>query len=140
MSAHHYFRDFCYCDSGMIPWLLVCELMGRSGQKLSDLVSEAATAFPSSGEINFRLADPIDAMIRVVDEFAPDAISIDRTDGVSVAFTDWRFNLRASNTEPVIRLNVEGRGDATLVARMVSEITDLLKKPVSADEEALKNG
>ncbi len=128
MSAHHYFRDFCYCDSGMIPWLLVCELMGRTGKSLSDLVSASARAFPSSGEINFRLADPQSAMKRVIAKFEPDAVSVDRTDGVSVALTNWRFNLRASNTEPVIRLNVESRGDPALVARKVAEISDMLTK------------
>lgn len=128
MSAHHYFRDFCHCDSGMIPWLLMCELMGRTGQSLSALVSASAAAFPSSGEINFRLSDPRDAMKRVVAKFEPDALSVDRTDGVSVVLPDWRFNLRASNTEPVIRLNVESRGDAALVARMVAEISDIMMK------------
>ncbi len=126
MSAHHYFRDFCYCDSGMIPWLLVCELMGRTGQSLSALVSASAAAFPSSGEINFRLSDPQEAMKNTVAHFAPDAASIDKTDGVSVAFADWRFNLRASNTEPVIRLNVESRGNAALVADKVALIKGLL--------------
>jgi phosphomannomutase len=128
MSAHHYFRDFCHCDSGMIPWLLVCELMGRTGQSLSALVSASVAAFPSSGEINFRLPDPKGAMRRVVAHFQPDAVSIDRMDGVSVALADWRFNLRASNTEPVIRLNVESRGDPALVASKVAEITDLLNQ------------
>ena len=126
MSAHHYFRDFCHCDSGMIPWLLVCELMGRTGQTLSDLVSANVAAFPSSGEINFHLPEPLEAMERVVEKFLPHAVSIDRTDGVSVALSGWRFNLRASNTEPVIRLNVESRGDATLVKRKVTDIGDIL--------------
>ncbi len=127
MSAHHYFRDFCHCDSGMIPWLLVCELMGRTGQTLSALVSANAKAFPSSGEINFRLPDPLDAMNRVVAQFEPEAVSVDRMDGVSVALSNWRFNLRVSNTEPVIRLNVESRGDAALVARKVAQISDILE-------------
>ena len=132
MSAHHYFRDFCHCDSGMIPWLLVCELMGRTGKKLSELVKDSVTAFPSSGEINFRLDDPAAAMQRVIAQFEPNAVSVDRTDGVSVSLSDWRFNLRASNTEPVIRLNVESRGDASLVARKVAEISDILKETVLA--------
>ena len=126
MSAHHYFRDFCNCDSGMIPWLLVCELMGRTGQSLSALVSASAAAFPSSGEINFRLPDPQAAMDRVVARFEPDAVSVDRTDGVSVALADWRLNLRASNTEPVIRLNVESRGNPALVEKMVAQIRAIL--------------
>lgn len=128
MSAHHYFRDFCHCDSGMIPWLLVCELMGRTGQPLSELVQASVSAFPSSGEINFRLDDPVAAMKRVIDQFEPDAVSVDRTDGVSVALKDWRFNLRASNTEPVIRLNVESRGNAALVAKKVAEIEAILTR------------
>lgn len=126
MSAHHYFRDFVYCDSGMIPWLLVCELMGRTGQPLSALVQASVKAFPSSGEINFRLDDPAGAMKRVVARYEPDAVSVDRADGVSVALADWRFNLRASNTEPVVRLNVESRGDAALVTEKVNDIKDIL--------------
>ena len=128
MSAHHYFRDFCHCDSGMIPWLLVCELMGRTGQKLSELVQASVTAFPSSGEINYRLDDPTTSMQRVIAQFEPGAVSVDRMDGVSVALADWRFNLRASNTEPVIRLNVESRGDPALVAQKVAEIEAILTR------------
>lgn len=128
MSAHHYFRDFCHCDSGMIPWLLVCELMGRTGQNLSELVQASVTAFPSSGEINFRLDDPVASMQRVIAQFEPSAVSVDRMDGVSVAMANWRFNLRASNTEPVIRLNVESRGDPALVAQKVAEIEAILTR------------
>lgn len=126
MSAHHYFRDFCHCDSGMIPWLVVCELMGRTRQPLSALVSASAKAYPSSGEINFNIADPDAAMDRVVERFKPDAVSVDCTDGMSVVLADWRFNLRASNTEPVIRLNVESRGDPALVQGMVAQIREML--------------
>ena len=126
MSAHHYFRDFAYCDSGMIPWLLVCELMGRTGQSLSALVSASAAAFPSSGEINFHLPDPQAAMNRVVARFEPDAVSVDRTDGVSVALADWRFNLRSSKTEPVLRLNVEALGDRDILDCRTQELSELL--------------
>jgi phosphomannomutase len=110
MSAHHYFRDFVCCDSGMIPWLLVAELIGRTGRPLADLVAAMQAAFPSSGEINFTLADPQAAVARVRAAYAPQAIHTDTTDGLGLSFADWRFNLRASNTEPVLRLNVETRG------------------------------
>ncbi|MEI4485294.1 phosphomannomutase [Frigidibacter sp. MR17.14] len=126
MSAHHYFRDFVCCDSGMVPWLLVVELMGRRGASLAALVAERQAAFPSSGEINFRLDDPRAAIARVMDRFAPEARDRDETDGIGLSFPDWRFNLRSSNTEPVVRLNVESRGDRALVADRVDEIRALL--------------
>ncbi|WP_148292717.1 phosphohexomutase domain-containing protein [Paracoccus aminophilus] len=126
MSAHHYFRDFMYCDSGMIPWLLVAELMGRSGQPLSALVAERRRAFPSSGEINFTISDVAAARARVEAEFAAEALSRDEMDGLSLAFPDWRFNLRASNTEPVLRLNVEAKGDAALLADRVARLRALI--------------
>ncbi|WP_375697511.1 phosphomannomutase [Pseudophaeobacter sp. TrK17] len=121
MSAHHYFRDFVYCDSGMIPWLLVAELVSRHG-RLADLVADRKAAFPSSGEINFTLDDPKAAIARVRSEFEPEAISIDEMDGLGFEMGDWRFNLRTSNTEPVVRLNVEARGDAGLVAQGVERV------------------
>ena len=126
MSAHHYFRDFVACDSGMIPWLLVVELMGRRGTALSELVEARRAAFPSSGEINFRVEDVPAAVARVEAAFAPGAVARDDTDGLSLAQADWRFNLRASNTEPLLRLNVEARGDAALVAAKVAEIEALI--------------
>lgn len=110
MSAHHYFRDFVSCDSGMIPWLLVAELIGRQGTALADLVAARQAAFPSSGEINFTLADPAAAVARVRAAWEPRASHIDEMDGLGLSFAGWRFNLRASNTEPVLRLNVETRG------------------------------
>ena len=110
MSAHHYFRDFVACDSGMIPWLLVAELVSRTGTPLADLVAARQAAFPSSGEINFHLADPRAAVERVRAAYAPQALDSDTMDGLGLSFADWRFNLRASNTEPVLRLNVETRG------------------------------
>jgi len=114
MSAHHYFRDFGYCDSGMIPWLLITELMSESGKTLAELVDERMAAYPCSGEINYQVDDVTSTIERVVRHFMPQQPHIDRTDGVSVEFSDWRFNLRGSNTEPLIRLNVEtvyGQGD-----------------------------
>ncbi|PRX35349.1 phosphomannomutase [Meinhardsimonia xiamenensis] len=122
MSAHHYFRDFMYCDSGMIPWLQVLAVMAETGRPLSDLVAEMRARHPSSGEINFRLADPAAAMAAVEAQFGAEAEETDRLDGLSMSFSNWRFNLRASNTEPVLRLNVEALGDAALVARKVEEI------------------
>lgn len=126
MSAHHYFRDFMSCDSGMIPWLMVVELMGRTGLSLSELVAERRAAFPSSGEINFVIEDVAAARARVEARFAAEALSRDETDGLSLAFDGWRLNLRASNTEPVLRLNVEARGDAALLAAKVSELKALI--------------
>ena len=127
MSAHHYFRDFAYCDNGNIPWLMVAELICREGKSLSQLVDERIEAYPASGEINRKVADA-DATIAAIEaEFAGDG-RIDRTDGLSVDFADWRFNLRKSNTEPVIRLNVESRGDMALM----QEKTDAILKFVDA--------
>lgn len=125
MSAHHYFRDFVYCDSGMIPWLLVAELVSRHGP-LADLVAERKAAFPSSGEINFTLEDPNAAIARVRSKFEPEAISIDEMDGLGFDMGEWRFNLRSSNTEPVVRLNVEARGDAELVEQRVERVKRIL--------------
>lgn len=113
MSAHHYFRDFVHCDSGMIPWLMIAELVSRAGP-LADLVAARRAAFPSSGEINFHLADPAAAIARVEGALAGQALAIDRMDGLGLHLRDdagdWRLNLRASNTEPVLRLNLESRG------------------------------
>lgn len=125
MSAHHYFRDFVYCDSGMIPWLLIAELVSRFGP-LQGLVADRMAAFPSSGEINFTLEDPRSAVARVRATFEPKAHSVDETDGISLDMGAWRFNLRSSNTEPVVRLNVEARGDSTLVAQGVARVTQAL--------------
>ncbi|WP_368083517.1 phosphomannomutase CpsG [Klebsiella michiganensis] len=127
MSAHHYFRDFSYCDSGMIPWLLVAELICNKNQTLSHLVSDRMTAYPASGEINSSLADPKTAIERVLEKYKANAISIDYTDGISVEYPNWRFNLRSSNTEPVVRLNVESRGDQDLMVEKTNEILALLR-------------
>jgi len=126
MSAHHYFRDFMYCDSGMIPWLLIAAHMCASGQTLSALVNEMRAAHPSSGEINFRLADPSAAVAAVTAEFTQGA-EIDLLDGLSAAFEGWRFNLRQSNTEPVVRLNVETLADADLLVEKTAAISALLR-------------
>ncbi|EMP4695288.1 TPA: phosphomannomutase CpsG [Klebsiella pneumoniae subsp. pneumoniae] len=127
MSAHHYFRDFAYCDSGMIPWLLVAELLCIKSQSLSQLVGERMNSYPASGEINSALKDPKGAINRVLEKYAEDAISVDYTDGISIEYTNWRFNLRSSNTEPVVRLNVESRGDSGLMITKTNEILTLLR-------------
>ena len=127
MSAHHYFKGFMYCDSGMIPWLKVAELLSRRGQSLSDLVGAMRRDYPSSGEINFRVTDLPAVVARVKAVLGPEARSQDRTDGLSLDFGNWRMNLRASNTEPLLRLNVEGRGDAGLVADGVARVRDLIE-------------
>ncbi|WP_429884708.1 phosphomannomutase [Geoalkalibacter halelectricus] len=132
MSAHHYFREFAYCDSGMIPWLLVLELMGTSGKPLADLVGERQTRFPASGEINRKLADPQAAVAAVEARYADAALGVDRTDGLSLEFADWRFNLRLSNTEPVLRLNVESRGDAELMRARTAELLALIDAAAAA--------
>ena len=126
MSAHHYFRDFFYCDSGMIPWLLVMELITRSGKPLSALVDEMVEAYPSPGEINRKIADPAAAIQRVREHYEDSALLVDETDGISMEFAQWRFNLRMSNTEPVVRLNLETRGDKDLLAKCEQELLALL--------------
>jgi phosphomannomutase len=126
MSAHHYFRDFMYCDSGMIPWLLLIEHMSTSGKKLSELVADMQARFPSSGEINFKLADKQPAIDAFEAAYLDGAKAVDRLDGLSLDYGDWRVNLRQSNTEPVLRLNVEARGDRALLAEKVAEISKLI--------------
>jgi phosphomannomutase len=126
MSAHHYFRDFMYCDSGMIPWLLVAEHMCRTGRTLSDLVADMQARFPSSGEINFKLADKQPAIDAFEATYTAHAKDVDRLDGVSLDMGEWRVNLRQSNTEPVLRLNVETKGDRDLLKAKVDEISALI--------------
>ncbi|SFM38708.1 phosphomannomutase [Ectothiorhodospira mobilis] len=128
MSAHHYFRGFSYCDSGMIPWLLAAERISITGRPLSALVAERQRAYPCSGEINFRVTDTDAVMARVRTAFAPQGPEVDETDGVSMAFTDWRFNLRSSNTEPVLRLNVETRGDPVLLQERTRALERLIRE------------
>jgi phosphomannomutase/phosphoglucomutase len=128
MSAHHYFKHFSYCDSGMIPWLLIAELVSTSGRSLGDMVADRIARFPCSGEINFKVADAKAAVARVMDHFAPLSPALDHTDGVSADFGDWRFNLRSSNTEPLLRLNVESRGDRALMETRTREISELIQK------------
>jgi len=122
MSAHHFFREFAYCDSGMIPWLLVLDVMAKTHKPLSALIEERERLYPVSGELNFTVEDPAAVLRKVEEHFAPGALSIDHIDGVSIEFPDWRFNLRMSNTEPLVRLNVEARGDRKLMEQKTAEI------------------
>jgi phosphomannomutase len=145
MSAHHYFRDFAYCDSGMIPWLLVLQQMCVTGKPLSELVGERMRRFPCSGEINRRIPDVPGAIAAVQSHYASRATSVDHTDGLSMEFEGkagasgdagaWRLNLRGSNTEPLIRLNVESRGSAALMQDKTAEVLALLatRGAVAAD-------
>ena len=122
MSAHHYFRDFAYCDSGMIPWLLVTQLISDNGKSLSQLVHERMQAFPCSGEINRTVKDVKAVLAAIEHQYAGAALDIDRTDGLSLVMGEWRFNVRGSNTEPVLRLNVESRGDTALMQAKTREL------------------
>ncbi|MGF6419194.1 phosphomannomutase/phosphoglucomutase [Stenotrophomonas sp. AN71] len=128
MSAHHYFREFAYADSGMIPWLLIAQLVSESGRSLADWVEDRMAAYPCSGEINFKVADAKAAVARVMEHFAAQSPALDHTDGISADFGDWRFNLRSSNTEPLLRLNVEARGDAALMHARTDEISRLIQQ------------
>jgi phosphomannomutase/phosphoglucomutase len=127
MSAHHYFRDFSYCDSGMIPWLLIAGLVSTTGISLAEMVEDRMQAFPCSGEINFKVDDARTAIDRVMAHYARFEPALDRTDGISADFGNWRFNLRSSNTEPLLRLNVESRADAALMHGKTAEISSLLQ-------------
>jgi phosphomannomutase len=126
MSAHHYFRKFSYADSGMIPWLLVTELMSRQNRSLSALVGERMRAYPASGEINRKVRDAAAVIAAVEARYTPTAIAVNHVDGLSVEYKDWRFNLRSSNTEPLLRLNVESRGDEALMRAKTAELLAVL--------------
>lgn len=128
MSAHHYFRDFSYCDSGMIPWLLIWELISQKNVSLADLVAERKRLFPSSGEINFRVSDPSQCVAMVKSFFIDQIKSFDEIDGISMSFEKWRFNLRKSNTEPLVRLNVETVADEQLLKRKTEELESIIIK------------
>ena len=128
MSAHHYFRRFGYCDSGMIPWLLVADILSREERPLSQLVADRIERYPVSGEINRRLENPQAALARIEAVYGKEALNIDRTDGISMEFPAWRFNVRTSNTEPLLRVNVEARGDRTLMEEKTAELLALIDK------------
>jgi len=126
MSAHHYFTDFMRCDSGMIPWLLIAELLSTSGTGLGEMVAARQARFPTSGEQNFTIADPAAALTLIEDRLGGEAEEISRADGLSLNFGNWRLNLRPSGTEPLVRLNIEAKGDAALVAEKLEMVKQLL--------------
>jgi phosphomannomutase/phosphoglucomutase len=128
MSAHHYFREFAYCDSGMIPWLLVAERLSKTGKSLTEMLAERMAAFPCSGEINFVVDDAPGVVKRVLAHYAAQSPVIEHVDGVSAAFPEWRFNLRSSNTEPLLRLNVETRRNGALLDEKTRELSDLVTR------------
>jgi phosphomannomutase/phosphomannomutase/phosphoglucomutase len=128
MSAHHYFRDFAYCDTGMVPWLVLAQLLSESGKTLSELVAEGRRNYPCSGEINSRVADAPAVIARILELYGPQATARDMTDGISLEFGGaWRFNLRSSQTEPILRLNVEARGDEPLMRAKTAELLSLIR-------------
>lgn len=127
MSAHHYFKDFFYCDSGMIPWLVVLKAMSDSGKSLAELVGERMKRYPASGEINSTVKDAPAKIAELEARYAPAAVKVDHLDGLSVEYDKWRFNLRMSNTEPLLRLNVESRGDAALMKEKTEELLALIR-------------
>ena len=128
MSAHHYFRSFAYADSGMIPWLLVAQIMSGRGLPLSALVDERMAMFPASGEINRTVDDAVEVLARIERTYAGDAALVEHVDGLSMEFPRWRFNLRASNTEPLLRLNVESRGDEALMQARTAELLEHISR------------
>jgi phosphomannomutase len=128
MSGHHYFRDFYFSDSGMIPWLLVTQIMSKASQPLSSLTSERMQQYPISGEINVKVKNPIELLERIKEQYLEQSVSIDDLDGYSFDLSSWRFNLRMSNTEPLVRLNVESRADRELLMKKTDEILDFIEK------------
>jgi phosphomannomutase len=127
MSAHHYFDDFSFCDTGMIPWLAIVAELSASGKTLKELVEARIAKFPCSGEINFKVADAKVVIENIEKTYAPKAKKVEHIDGLSIEFADWRFNVRSSNTEPLLRINVESRGDKQLVDDKVKELTAIIE-------------
>ncbi|WP_028885091.1 phosphomannomutase/phosphoglucomutase [Teredinibacter turnerae] len=128
MSAHHYFRDFAYCDNGSIPWLLVTELLCATGKSLSELVADRMAKYPCSGEINNTVSDPRKIIDSIEKHYASSALAVEKTDGLSMSFSEWRLNIRMSSTEPVLRLNVESRADTALMELKTRELLDFVKE------------
>ncbi len=128
MSAHHYFRDFGYCDSGMVPWLLIAEIMTQQQKSLAQLVDERIQAYPVSGEINSSVKDAAEVIDKILHHFKDEAYTLDKTDGIGLDFPDWRFNIRSSNTEPLLRLNVESRGDIALMEEKRDLLLGLIRQ------------
>lgn len=137
MSAHHYFKEFAYCDSGMIPWLLVVESLSKSGKKLSELVKRRQAAYPVSGEINRQVADPAAMLARICAHYGVNALAVDKIDGISIEYATWRFNVRLSNTEPLVRLNVESRGDHALMEAKTRELLRFLDNAEDGSSDRL---
>ncbi len=127
ISAHHYFKDFFYCDSGMIPWLLILQLLTRKKKNLSQVVDERKSIFLSSDEINIVLDRPDDAIKRIKMAYNKKAVNKDNLDGLSYAFENWRFNLRKSNTEQCLRLNVEIKSKSELLKEKVDEVLSFIQ-------------
>jgi phosphomannomutase len=127
MSAHHYFRDFAYCDSGMIPWLLMVALISQKETSLSELLNERIAAYPSSGEINSKVADAEQVINQIRAHYKDQAVRVDEMDGVGIEMEQWRFNLRSSNTEPLLRLNVESRMDKGLMQSKTRELLEIIR-------------
>ena len=127
MSAHHYFKQFFYCDSGMIPWLLVLELLSKTGKSLTELVRERIHEFPCSGEVNFRVDDIPLTIQKVGDVLACENPKVTTIDGISMEFENWRINIRSSNTEPLLRVNIESRGDVALVNEKLQFVSDVIQ-------------
>ena len=128
MSGHYYFRDFSYCDSGMIPWLILIDIMSEENAALSELISSSVSMFPCSGEINLEVNDILDSLEKVKSRFSPSARSISLSDGISLEFEDWRFNLRGSNTESLLRLNVEARESKDIMKEKTDLLVSFLKE------------
>ena len=126
MSAHHYFKDFAYCDNGTIPWLLITEMLSERSIPLSELIGERIAAFPCSGEINRRVTDTATLLEQIEAKYAGEALSIEHVDGLSMTFDRWRFNLRSSSTEPLFRLNVEARGDRELMEQKTADLLSII--------------
>ena len=125
-SAHHFFRDFSYCDSGMIPWLIVAEIMSEKGKHLGELVEEMEEEFPCSGEINLTVKNSDFILEQVKEKYGKGASRVDLIDGVGIEYDNWRFNLRPSNTEPLIRFNMETKGDRKLLGEKKKEVMDFI--------------
>lgn len=128
MSAHHYFREFSYCDSGMIPWLLIAERISHTGIPLAEMVESRMLAYPCSGEINFQVTDPAKTLRLIRNRYASSNPAEDHTDGLSMEFAEWRFNVRASNTEPLLRLNVETCGNVQLLGDQTAALSEMIRK------------
>ena len=126
ISGHHYFKDFYYCDSGMIPWIVLCEAIGKKDISLSEIISERKKLFPSLGEVNFSVIKPSETVNRVLKWVEKNTKKIDFLDGLTAEFRDWRFNLRVSNTENLLRLNMESRGSVKKIEKYSEFIKNLL--------------